>query len=33
MENGLVTVPFFQECFKVSFLWAYVHGTSLGLVI
>lgn len=26
-------VPFFQECFKVSFLWAKVHGNSLGLVI
>lgn len=24
---------FFQECFNVSFLWANVHGNSLGLVI
>jgi hypothetical protein len=26
-------VPCFQECFKVSFLWANIHGNSLGLVI
>lgn len=26
-------VLFFQECFKVSFLWANVHGNSLSLVI
>lgn len=24
---------FFQECFKVRFLWVNVHGNSLGLVI
>lgn len=33
MENGLVEFLFFQECFKVSFLWAHVHGNSLGLLI